>query len=183
MTLGLYFRKYAVPADWVSQQSGLDRVLIRYAEVLLTLAEAKYELNNSISDADLDATINQLRPRAGLPKLTNAFVTTNLLNMRNEIRRERRVELAQEGFRYWDLLRWKTAEIELPKALYGIIKFAELGNVTTPSDPANENALIAQAASSRRFNPARDYLWPIPLQEFNIDGTDGTITLKQNPGW
>jgi starch-binding outer membrane protein, SusD/RagB family len=180
---GLYFRKYAVPADWVSQQSGLDRVLIRYAEVLLTLAEAKYELNNSISDADLDATINQLRPRAGLPKLTNAFVTTNLLNMRNEIRRERRVELAQEGFRYWDLLRWKTAEIELPKALYGIIKFAELGNVTTPSDPANENALIAQAASSRRFNPARDYLWPIPLQEFNIDGTDGTITLKQNPGW
>jgi starch-binding outer membrane protein, SusD/RagB family len=180
---GMYFRKYAVPADWISQQSGLDRIMIRYAEVLLTLAEAKYELNNSISDVDLEATINLLRTRAGMPKLTNAFVTANGLNIRDEIRRERRVELAQEGFRYWDLLRWKTAETVLPKALYGIIKFAELGNVTASSDPANENAIIAQPASSRKFNPARDYLWPIPLQEFNIDATDGTTSLKQNAGW
>jgi hypothetical protein len=180
---GFYFRKYAVPADWISQQSGLDRILIRYGEVLLNLAEARYELSNAISDADLNATINLLRARVRMPALTNQFVNQNGLNLREEIRRERRVELAQEGFRYWDLIRWKTAEVELPKAIYGIIKFAELGTTTAPSDPANENAIIAQAASARRFNPQRDYLWPIPLQDFNIDGVDGNQTLKQNPGW
>jgi starch-binding outer membrane protein, SusD/RagB family len=181
---GLNFRKYGVPADWLSQQSGLDRILIRYGEVLLNLAEARYELNNTITDADLEASINLLRTRAKMPKLTNAFVNTNGLNMREEIRRERRVELAQEGFRYWDLLRWKTAEIELPKTLYGIIKFAsELGSITAPTDPARENAVIVQPSTARRFNVARDYLWPIPLQEFNIDATDGTTSLKQNPGW
>jgi hypothetical protein len=180
---GFYSRKYAVPADWLSQQSGLDRILIRYGEVLLNLAEAKYELTNSISDADLNATINLLRARVRMPALTNQFVAQNGLNLREEIRRERRVELAMEGFRYWDLLRWKTAEVELPKTIYGIIKFAELGTTTAPSDPANENAIIAQAASARRFNPQRDYLWPIPLQDFNIDAVDGNKTLQQNPGW
>jgi starch-binding outer membrane protein, SusD/RagB family len=180
---GFSFRKYAVPADWISQQSGLDKIIFRYAEVLLILAEAKYELNGTISDAELDASINLLRNRVKMPKLTNAFVTTNELNMREEIRRERRVELASEGFRYWDLLRWKTAEIELVKNIYGIPKFAELGNITAPVDAKYENSIIAQAATSRRFNPARDYLWPIPLQEFNIDAVDGEKTLKQNPGW
>jgi starch-binding outer membrane protein, SusD/RagB family len=180
---GFYFRKYAVPADWISQQSGLDRIMIRYGEVLLNLAEAKFELTNSISDADLNATINLLRTRVRMPALTNQFATANGLSLRDEIRRERRVELASEGFRYWDLLRWKTAEIELPKTIYGIIKFTELGTTTAASDPANENAIIAQAATARRFNPQRDYLWPIPLQDFNIDAVDGNKTLKQNPGW
>jgi starch-binding outer membrane protein, SusD/RagB family len=180
---GFVFRKYAVPADWISQQSGLDRIMIRYAEVLLNLAEARYELNNAITDADLDATINLLRIRVRMPRLTNTFVNTNGLNLRDEIRRERRVELAQEGFRYWDLLRWKTAETVLPNTLYGIPKFAELGNVTAPTDPANENAIIVQPASARKFNAQRDYLWPIPIQEFNIDATDGVTTLKQNSGW
>jgi starch-binding outer membrane protein, SusD/RagB family len=180
---GFYFRKYAVPADWISQQSGLDRILIRYGEVLLNLAEARFELNNGITDAELNATINLLRTRVRMPALTNQFVTRNGLDMRTEIRRERRVELGQEGFRYWDLLRWKTAETELPRTLYGIIKFTELGTTTAVSDPANENAIIAQPGSARRFNPARDYLWPIPLQDFNIDAVDGTKTLKQNPGW
>jgi starch-binding outer membrane protein, SusD/RagB family len=180
---GFISKKYAVPADWQTQQSGLDRILIRYAEVLLIKAEATYELNGSITDANLDATINLLRTRAKMPKLTNAFVSINKLDMLEEIRRERRVELNMEGFRYWDLLRWKTAEIELPKTLYGIPKFTELGNFAAPTDPNYENSIIAQPASARKFNPARDYLWPIPLQEFTIDGLDGVKTLKQNPGW
>jgi hypothetical protein len=69
-------------------------------KVLLIYAEAKYELNGSISDADLNLSINLLRTRVGFaPKLLNAFVTTNNLSMRDEIRRERTVELAIEGFR------------------------------------------------------------------------------------
>jgi hypothetical protein len=68
----------------------VDRILIRYAEVLLIYAEAKYELNGTISDADLNLTVNALRTRVAFaPKLTNAFVTTNNLSMRDEIRRER----------------------------------------------------------------------------------------------
>lgn len=109
----------------ISPNIFLDFIAIRYGEVLLNYAEAVYELNGSISDADLDKSINLLRKRATnndpskLPLLTNAFVNANGLNMRDEIRRERSIELAYEGFRYWDLLRWKTAEIELPKPILG----------------------------------------------------------------
>jgi hypothetical protein len=65
--------------DWTNNTAATtDRMLMRYAEILLVLAEAKFELNGSISDADLDLTVNALRTRAGLPvKLTNAFVTAN----------------------------------------------------------------------------------------------------------
>jgi hypothetical protein len=107
--------------DWtISGAATTDRILMRYAEILLILAEAKYELNDAISDADLNLTINALRTRAGMTvKLTNAFVTANNLSMREEIRRERTVELALEGFRYDDLIRWKTAETVLPKDLLG----------------------------------------------------------------
>jgi hypothetical protein len=74
----------------ITNAATTDRILIRYAEVLLILAEAKFELNGSISDADLNLTVNALRTRVGFaPKLTNAFVTTNNLSMREEIRRER----------------------------------------------------------------------------------------------
>ena len=92
----------------------------RYAEVLLILAEALYEKNGQISDADLDRTINVLRSRVNMPALTNAFVTANGLNMLNEIRRERTVELAFEGYRRDDSRRWKTAETVMPQALRGV---------------------------------------------------------------
>ena len=98
----------------------------RYAEVLLILAEALYEKNGSITDADLGRTINVVRTRAGMPALTNAFVTSNNLNMLNEIRRERTIELAFEGFRRDDLRRWKMAETELPQAIKGV-KFVGTG--------------------------------------------------------
>ena len=64
----------------------------RYAETLLILAEALYEKNGQISDADLDRTINVLRSRVNMPGLTNAFVTANNLDMLTEIRRERTVD-------------------------------------------------------------------------------------------
>lgn len=160
----------------------VDRILIRYAEVLLTLAEAKFELNGTISDADLNLTINALRTRVGFaPKLTNAFVTTNNLSMREEIRRERTVELALEGFRYDDLIRWKTAETVLPKDLLGA-KFIAAEWVGTNQNSLTlnaDNVLRVEPASTRNFRVDRDYLYPVPLNEISL--SRGNVV--QNPNW
>ncbi|RIV19463.1 RagB/SusD family nutrient uptake outer membrane protein [Fibrisoma montanum] len=174
---GFMFRKTANIDDWNTQASTIDRPVLRYAEVLLIFAEATYELNGSISDADLDLTVNRLRQRGGVAKLTNAFATANGLNMRDELRRERRVELAQEGFRYWDLIRWKTAEIELPKPVLGNFYFRnEFTGATVNLTP--DNYILVQAASFRKFDPNKDYLWPLPINEIALNQS-----LKQNTGW
>ncbi len=159
-------------------------MLIRYGEVLLNYAEAVYELNDAISDADLDISINLLRDRVGMPHLTNAFVTANGLDMREEIRRERRVELAMEGFRYDDLLRWKTAETELPKPILGVRLFT---NEYVGVDPSSlefttlngvDSIIVVESASKRFFDPSKHYLWPLPLDQLGLNPN-----LEQNPGW
>jgi hypothetical protein len=175
---GFCFRKFSNIDDWNNQASFIDRPLIRYAEVLLTYAEAKFELDGTISDADLDLSINLLRTRGKIPKLTNAFVTNNSLNMRDEIRRERRVELAQEGHRYWDLMRWKIGEVELPKPILGNFFFKSEFGTTTTVNITPDSFILVTPASFRRFDPAKDYLWPIPLNEISLNPN-----LKQNPGW
>ena len=166
----------------ITNAATVDRILIRYAEVLLIFAEAKFELNGTISDADLNLTVNALRTRAGFaPKLTNAFVTANNLSMREEIRRERTVELALEGFRYDDLIRWKTAETVLPQTLLGA-KFIAAEWVGTAQSSLTLNAdkvLIVEPSTNRTFNPARDYLYPVPLNE--ISTSQGNVI--QNPIW
>lgn len=106
--------------DATQFQGAYDFKEFRYGEVLLILAEGLYEKNGMISDQDLDRTINLLRSRVNMPPLTNSFVTENGLNMLDEIRRERTVELAFEGFKRDDLRRWKTAEDVLPKAIKGV---------------------------------------------------------------
>lgn len=172
-------RFYLSFADWSAQKSYIDLPVTRYAEILLIYAEATFELTGSISDSDLDLSINLLRqrPTVVMPKLTNAFVTTNGLDMRTEIRRERRIELAFEGFRYWDLIRWKTAEIELPKEVLGSFFFSEFGTSVKPIVDAN-NFIICQKGSTRKFDPDRDYLWPFPNNELSLNPN-----LKQNPKW
>ncbi len=166
----------------ITNAATVDRILIRYAEVLLTLAEAKFELNGTISDADLNITINALRTRVGFaPKLTNAFVTANNLSMREEIRRERTVELAMEGFRYDDLVRWKTAETILPKDLLGA-KFIAAEWVGTNQNSLTltaDNILRVEPASTRTFRIDRDYLYPVPLNEISL--SKGNVV--QNPNW
>lgn len=170
-------RKYSIVADWSSGQSYVDYAVIRYAEVLLNYSEAKFELNGSISDDELDKSINLLRDRVGMPKLTNDFVIANGLDMLTEIRRERSVELAQEGFRYNDIIRWKIAEEVLPKAIIGATFFPELYreglNVT------EDGYIQAQSAATRQFDVSKDYLYPIPINEISLSG--GKIT--QNPNW
>ncbi|HUC82445.1 MAG TPA: RagB/SusD family nutrient uptake outer membrane protein [Flavisolibacter sp.] len=166
----------------ITNAATTDRILIRYAEVLLAYAEAKFELNGSISDADLNLTVNALRTRVGFnAKLTNAFVTANNLSMREEIRRERTVELAMEGFRYDDIIRWKTAENVLPKDLLGA-KFIASEWVGTNQNSLTlnaDNVLIVERAANRTFRIDRDYLYPIPLNEIALSGGN----VFQNPNW
>ena len=175
-----------------------DNILIRWGDMLISYAEALYERNGNISDAQLDETVNALRARAGFEaKLTNAFAAAHDLNMRDEIRRERTVELMLENFRYNDIIRWKIAEEVLPRALVGIHYFSE--EVIEPAQPdvlalsvtdANgsnrgefvypaPNMWIWERADVRSFNPARDYYYPIPTNE--IVKSEGNIV--QNPNW
>jgi len=175
-----------------------DHILIRYGEMLIAYAEALYERNGSITDAQLDETVNALRARAGFNvKLTNAFVTENGLNMLEEIRRERTVELMCEGRRYTDIIRWKIAEHVLPK---GVVANHHFNNeaVEPPTSQVlqlsvtDENGLLDgvleypapnmwvwERSTVRSFRPERDYYYWIPTNE--IVKSDGNI--RQNPNW
>ena len=174
----------------------VDKMIIRYAEILLSYAEALYEYNGNITDPQLDATVNYVRQRSGFnAKLTNAFVQANGLNMLNEIRRERMVEFVDENIHYDDIIRWKTAEEVLPQAMLGLLfnpdestsTEAELsGHLTDENGSLNGvkvytqgNIYVKEEASSRRFNPERDYLYPIPTYEISTSNNN----IKQNPNW
>jgi hypothetical protein len=173
---------FNVEDQTINNAGVVDRILIRYGEVLITLAEALYERDGSISDVDLNRTVNALRTRAGMAaKLTNVFATANNLSMREEIRRERTVELALEGFRYNDIRRWKTAETVLPQSLLGA-KFVEADWPGTNANTLNLNAdrvIVAETAATRFFRADRDYLYPVPVNEINL--SRGNVT--QNPNW
>ena len=90
---------------------------MRYAEVLLSYLEALNESSPaSITQEILDLTINDIRDRVKLPPLSISELSSQEL-VRKAVRNERRVELAFEGFRYFDVLRWGTAIQELNHTL------------------------------------------------------------------
>lgn len=164
-----------------------DYHIIRYPEVLLILAEATFEKSGSVSNDIINQTINVIRSRKGveMPPLTNEFVQANGLDMRTEIRRERTIELAFEGFRRDDLRRWKTAEIELKQAIRGI-KYKgteyEAQQVLNPGNPGIVDAggfLITEAAESRFFAAPKNYYYSLPLDELFLNPN----LLPNNPGW
>lgn len=135
-------------------QSEINPIVMRYAEVLLTLAEAENELNGPTAVAY--GAINQVRARSsvGMPAVTPSLTQEAF---REVLRRERRVEFAGEGLYYKDIIRWRTAEIEMNEP-----GLDEDGNVV----------------ENRSFNPQRDYLWPIPDVEILLNPN-----LEQNPGY
>lgn len=159
-------------------KEGYDCPIIRYAEVLLNYAEAIYERDDKIEDIDLDMSLNLVRCRVNknMPKLSNKFVTDNGLNMREEIRRERTIELFNEGFRIDDLKRWKTAEIEMPQDMLGIKKSGTEYESTNLKYPTNIDGCII--VESERTWGEKNYLYPIPSDQIQLNPN-----LKQNPGW
>jgi len=183
---GYMLRKFLDETLEATQFQGqYDFKEFRYAEVLLILAEALYEQDKQISDVDLDRTINLIRSRVNMPALTNSHVTTNGLDMLTEIRRERTVELAFEGFRRDDLRRWKVAEILMPAAIRGIKfvgtqyeqRYPDL-KIGTDIQVDNDGFIVVEPSTSRQFLP-KHYLDPIPLQQIQLSKG----TLIQNPGW
>lgn len=151
---------------------GGDFPIIRYAEVLLSYLEANLEAGNPISQMLLDQTINLVRGRedVGMPPVT----TTNPDELREIIRRERRVEFAFEGLRYFDILRWDIAENELNRQFTGM----KLTNNPENYDefPVDEDGYLLY--QKRNFKTGVNELWPIPQSEIDINEN-----LKQNPGY
>ena len=183
--------------EWTTNsKETVDKMIIRYAEVLLSYAEALFELNGSITDQQLDMTVNAIRARSGFQaKLTNDFAKQNGLSILDEIRRERLVEFIDEGLRYNDIIRWKIAEKVLPVTMLGL-KYNEddtsaqredlQSRLTTEGGMYKGQKVCDQAdiyvieeAGTRSFNPARDYYYPIPTYE--IATSEGSVV--QNPGW
>jgi hypothetical protein len=183
--------------EWTTNsKETVDKMIIRYAEVLLSYAEALFELNGSITDQQLDMTVNAIRARSGFQaKLTNDFAKQNVLSILDEIRRERLVEFIDEGLRYNDIIRWKIAEKVLPVTMLGL-KYNEddtsaqredlQSRLTTEGGMYKGQKVCDQAdiyvieeAGTRSFNPARDYYYPIPTYE--IATSEGSVV--QNPGW
>ncbi|MBO0950850.1 RagB/SusD family nutrient uptake outer membrane protein [Fibrella forsythiae] len=172
---------------WVAERQVLDNEesydypVIRYAEVLLIYAEALFERNGTISDADLDKSLNltRLRINKTMPKLSNQFVQANGLDMRTEIRRERTIEFFSEGFRTDDVKRWHNAVELLGKPLLGV-KWTGTEYVTTypqgASTPKDADGVIIIDAV-RSFSE-KNYLLPIPSQQIQLNPQ-----LTQNPGW
>ncbi len=172
-------QKWATERRLDDNQEGYDFPVIRYAEVLLNYAEAVYERNGSISDVDLNRSLNLVRNRVNktMPRLSNAFVSANGLDMRTEIRRERNIELYFEGFRRDDLIRWKTAETELPMDIQGIQWTGTAYETYWTGIRNNISNGIYRIETGRRWQE-RNYLLPIPSQQIQLN-----TNLKQNAGW
>ncbi len=166
----------------LANPQGNDYPSFRLAETLLIFAEAVFEKGGVISDADLNRSINLLRARSGMPNLTNGFVTANGLDMRTEIRRERTIELFVENFRYDDLRRWKTAEVEMSQAVRGIKwKGTEFETKAPWKDLVfnlDANGFIVLESAAKRTFLAKHYLRPLPLRQLLLNPK-----LTQNPGW
>jgi hypothetical protein len=190
--------------EYTQQQSSggtMASIILRYTEALLIYAEAKAELG-TITQTDIDNTINKIRDRVGMVHLNLAGITVDpdwdfptLSPVINEIRRERRIEMAFEAQRWDDLARWRAHAVftgKRPKGIKYIGSNLEgtykdyLGNPTIFIGQnlfVDANGLVdpyqKKFPAGLGFNPARDYLSPIPSDEITINPN-----LKpQNPGW
>lgn len=177
---GYMGHKWAVERSVNPGNEAMDYPIIRYAEVLLNYAEAAYELNNAISDADLDISLNLVRQRINpnMTKLSNALVNNNGLSMREEIRAERTVELAFEGFRIDDLKRWYTAGTEMPQDMLGIQYTGTQWESTWTNQSNQLNADGSIIVYGNRQWGEKNYLYPLPSDQTQLNPNIG-----QNPEW
>lgn len=171
--------------------SDTPAIVLRFGEVLLNYAEAVAELG-TITQNDLDISINLLRDRVAMPHLdmNNVPVDPRYVNdgvspLIAEIRRERRVELFMEGFRYDDLRRWKQGK-KLEQPDLGI-RFDEAAVTRYPN--ANIRTTMVDGIpyidvyqgtdwADPVFDENKHYLWPVPLSVISQNPN-----VAQNPGW
>ena len=175
---GYYLKKYLTDGLVLTQgQTAIHQwVYIRYAEILLNFAEAANEAwgpdqTDATAGMSARSALNMVRNRAGLEDvdLTDYSGTNDTERMRNAIKAERRVELAFEDHRYWDLLRWKDGD-RLGDDIRGI-RADDNGDGTF--------SYTEITVESRIFDESRMYRYPIPFTE--ISKSNGVLT--QNQGW
>ena len=217
--------KYVTTTDKDSyEKSDIDLIIFRTAEIYLNYAEAKAELG-TLTQGDIDISIKKLRDRVGMPNLNmsdanaspDPYLESEVTGYPNvtgdnkgvilEIRRERTIELAQEGFRYYDMMRWKEGK-SFEQPLYGMY-FPGPGEYDLDGDGNLDVCLYENSAPSDTkatlkyklggeiilsegtkgyidphkgesvWDETRDYLYPIPTDDRSL--TKGNLT--QNPGW
>lgn len=154
--------------------------LMRYAEVLLSYLEAVNEATpGAVDQALLDVTINDVRDRVKLPGYSKVELNSQEA-VREAVRNERRVELAFEGLRYFDVLRWGVAK-ELLNHTFTGVKLSD--------DPSAPNYRGSGASASpvdedmyyqfeNRMWSDHNRYFPIPQNELNVNKN-----LKQNSGY
>ena len=160
--------------------------VIRFPEVLLIYAEALYKTKGTLSQDDLDYTVNKLRDRVGMHRMNLDELTEWNLDLWTELKRERRVELSFDGMRYADVMRWKEGELRFGRAITGPslkVCMNDLGANPYPDTGVDEFGDVIYEKSkveggARYFDPAMHYLWPVPYEE-----RVKNPLLGQNPGW
>lgn len=157
---GYWINKYLDPKDKTGTRT-LDYMIMRYAEVLLNYVECLIELND-YSNPDVVKYLNEIRSRAGMPNV-NTAVYNSQEKLRELVRRERRIELAFEGVRYYDIRRWGIFEQVMNGQVYGAI------------DPATGQPVNVEVRSAKA---TRDMIWPIPQKELLANPQ-----MTQNPNY
>lgn len=174
-----------------TKQESYDFPQIRLAAVYLMYAEALVELNESLTDDQMAESINKVKARAGLPGISNSILAANGMNIKDEIRRERTIELYAENSRFVDLKRWGLAEDSLGDPIVGAViegtdyegnlalynpNAYNFGEISVSTGSGMLNALLLDAASNRNFAKTH-YLYPLPTVEV------GKTEMLQNPGY
>ena len=191
-----YHIRMSIDTTYVSGQGETSLPIIRYAEALLAYAEAAEELDKCDPNV-LEKTLKPLRERAGVTYTAPAEIDPNFTDFGypisarlQEIRRERRSELALQGFRLDDLMRWRAHKLIQGKRGTGAY-FGADGVLYKAFDPktavdlktilTTDGWLDPQKEVLPRgyqFDSSRDYLLPIPPSELSLNHE-----LEQNPGW
>ena len=185
---GYYQQKWLDPsidpqsAGW---EMGKDWVTIRYAEVLLTYAEAKNEVS-PLDDSAFEA-VNQVRRRVGMPELQKTDATKPTYcatqdDLRQRIRNEWRVEFALEGGkRQWDIRRWGIAKDVLNAPFLGI-KYKMVDDPINADSKDGGKVCVLYEGDNVKLAGSRyedhNYIYPIPQSEIDLNPK-----LTQNPGY
>ena len=176
---GYCWRKYADPKEEHNTRSDINPIVIRYAEVLLNYAEAKIEANQL--DESVYTAINKIRRRVDMPLIEEGKTQAEL---RSVVRKERKVELAGEGNRYFDIIRWGIAPQVLNGPCYGRIPKGLLSSAPlidengTPNYSSVSNRDEMRVIQTRIFVNPTNLVWPIPDIEIQTNKN-----LEQNDGY
>lgn len=220
---GYQYIKFVMGASFDAGKSTNDMPIFRLAEVYLNYAEAKAELG-TLTQGDIDISIKLLRDRVGMPNLNlnvananpDPYLASQYENVDQgafkgvilEVRRERRIELIREGFRWHDLLRWKAGKL-LEQRFYGMYfpgigtydldgngsidleiyagekpavvqgrQYLKVGADIVFDNNANSGQMWINSNIDKKWREDRDYFYPIPTQERTLNPN-----MTQNPNW